>query len=82
VPSPLIVASILAVNFRHVLYSAAIAPYIKHFSPLQKFFTFFLLVDPQFAELRGNAEFARIVARLRSGEGAVTWRSADRAAVR
>jgi predicted branched-subunit amino acid permease len=29
----LIVASILAVNFRHVLYSAAIAPYIKHFSP-------------------------------------------------
>jgi len=53
----LIVASILAVNFRHVLYSAAIAPYIRHFSPLQKFFTFFLLVDPQFAETvkRGEA---------------------------
>ncbi|MDM9644627.1 AzlC family ABC transporter permease [Rhizobium sp. S163] len=53
----LIVASILAVNFRHVLYSAAIAPYIKHFTKLQKFFTFFLLVDPQFAETvkRGEA---------------------------
>jgi predicted branched-subunit amino acid permease len=45
----LIVASILAVNFRHVLYSAAIARYISHFSPVEKFFTFFLLVDPQFA---------------------------------
>jgi predicted branched-subunit amino acid permease len=53
----LIVASILAVNFRHVLYSAAIAPYIRHFSAIQKFFTFFLLVDPQFAETvkRGEA---------------------------
>ncbi|TXH84194.1 MAG: branched-chain amino acid ABC transporter permease [Rhizobium sp.] len=46
----LIVLSILAVNFRHVLYSAAIARYIRHFSAVEKFFTFFLLVDPQFAE--------------------------------
>ena len=45
-----IVLSILAVNFRHVLYSAAIARYIRHFSAVEKFFTFFLLVDPQFAE--------------------------------
>jgi predicted branched-subunit amino acid permease len=45
----LIVLSILAVNFRHVLYSAAIARYIRHFSGIEKFFTFFLLVDPQFA---------------------------------
>jgi predicted branched-subunit amino acid permease len=53
----LIVLSILAVNFRHVLYSAAIARYIWHFSGVQKFFTFFLLVDPQFAETvrRGEA---------------------------
>ncbi|MBB3441741.1 AzlC family ABC transporter permease [Sinorhizobium sp. B11] len=52
-----IVLSILAVNFRHVLYSAAIARYIRHFTALQKFFTFFLLVDPQFAETvkRGEA---------------------------
>jgi predicted branched-subunit amino acid permease len=45
----LIVLSILAVNFRHVLYSAAIARYISGFTPVQKFFTFFFLVDPQFA---------------------------------
>jgi len=45
----LIVLSILAVNFRHVLYSAAIARYIRNFSLVEKFFTFFLLVDPQFA---------------------------------
>ena len=53
----LIVLSILAVNFRHVLYSAALARYIGHFTPVQKFFTFFLLVDPQFAETlkRGEA---------------------------
>ncbi|MBB3590267.1 putative branched-subunit amino acid permease [Rhizobium sp. BK529] len=53
----IIVLSILAVNFRHVLYSAAIARYIGHFTALQKFFTFFLLVDPQFAETvkRGEA---------------------------
>ncbi|APO75366.1 branched-chain amino acid transporter AzlC family protein [Rhizobium etli 8C-3] len=52
----LIVASILAVNFRHVLYSAAIARYVRHFTPLQKFFTFFLLVDPQFAEMVKRGE--------------------------
>ncbi|ULJ72882.1 AzlC family ABC transporter permease [Rhizobium gallicum] len=52
----LIVASILAVNFRHVLYSAAIARYVHHFTPLQKFFTFFLLVDPQFAEMVKRGE--------------------------
>jgi predicted branched-subunit amino acid permease len=57
----LIVASILAVNFRHVLYSAALAPYIKHFSSVQKFFTFFLLVDPQFAETVKRAEAGKSV---------------------
>jgi predicted branched-subunit amino acid permease len=46
----LVVLSVLAVNFRHILYSAALARFIAHFNPLQKFFTFFLLTDPQFAE--------------------------------
>ncbi len=57
VPAWVIVLSILAVNFRHVLYSAAIARYIRHFTPIQKFFTFFFLVDPQFADTvkRGEA---------------------------
>ncbi|WFS24598.1 AzlC family ABC transporter permease [Rhizobium rhododendri] len=53
----LIVLSILAVNFRHILYSAAIARNIRHFNGIQKALTFFLLVDPQFAETvkRGEA---------------------------
>lgn len=50
VPLWLVVMSIFAVNFRHVLYSAAITPFIQHFSPLQKALSFFLLTDPQFAQ--------------------------------
>ena len=46
----LIVLSIFAVNFRHVLYSAAIAKHITHFSTLQRLIAFFWLIDPQFAE--------------------------------
>lgn len=46
----LVVLSVFAVNFRHILYSAALAKYIQHYSPLQKALAFFLLVDPQFAE--------------------------------
>lgn len=52
----LIVLSIFAVNFRHILYSASIARHIRHFSALQKFFGFFLLVDPQYAETEKRAE--------------------------
>lgn len=57
----LIVLSILAVNFRHILYSAAIARYIRHFNGVQKFFTFFLLVDPQFAETVKRGEAGKTV---------------------
>ncbi|MDO6963492.1 AzlC family ABC transporter permease [Rhizobium alvei] len=46
----LVVLSVFAVNFRHVLYSAALANHIDHFSFGQKVIAFFLLVDPQFAE--------------------------------
>ncbi|KGE00778.1 MULTISPECIES: AzlC family ABC transporter permease [Rhizobium/Agrobacterium group] len=46
----LVVLSVFAVNFRHILYSAALARFVSHFNPVQKFFTFFLLTDPQFAE--------------------------------
>ena len=46
----LVVLSVFAVNFRHILYSAALAKFIRHYSPLQKALAFFLLVDPQFAE--------------------------------
>jgi len=61
VPAWVIIASILAVNFRHVLYSAAITKHIRHFTALQKFFTFFLLVDPQFAETVKRSESGRQV---------------------
>jgi 4-azaleucine resistance transporter AzlC len=46
----LIVFSIFAVNFRHVLYSAAFGRRIKNWSLVQKALGFFLLTDPQFAE--------------------------------
>lgn len=46
----LIVLSIFAVNFRHILYSAAIAPHIARWSLAQKAIGLFVLTDPQFAE--------------------------------
>lgn len=46
----LIVFAIFAVNFRHVLYSAAIGRRIRHWSPARKVVAFFFLTDPQFAE--------------------------------
>lgn len=52
----LIVLSVFAVNFRHVLYSAAITRYITHFTLAQKVLAFFLLIDPQFAETARRAE--------------------------
>lgn len=46
----LIVLSIFAVNFRHVLYSAAIGRLVKHWTLPQQAFGFFFLTDPQYAE--------------------------------
>lgn len=46
----LIVLSIFAVNFRHILYSAALARYLQPYSLAQKALAFFFLIDPQFAE--------------------------------
>lgn len=45
----LIVLSIFAVNFRHVLYSAAIGRRTNHWSSAQRAFGFFFLTDPQYA---------------------------------
>jgi predicted branched-subunit amino acid permease len=61
VPAWLIILSVFAVNFRHILYSAAVATYVAHFTPLQKFFTFYLLTDPQFAETVKRGESGRVV---------------------
>lgn len=61
VPVWVIVLSIFAVNFRHILYSAAITPFITHFSPAQKAVSFFLLTDPQFAQTLTRGETGRSV---------------------
>ena len=45
-----IVLSIFAVNFRHVLYSAALGRRIAAWPVVQQAVTFFFLSDPQFAE--------------------------------
>ncbi|MBO6716827.1 MAG: AzlC family ABC transporter permease [Rhizobiaceae bacterium] len=45
-----VVLSIFAVNFRHVLYSAVSGRATRHWSSLKRYFAFFFLVDPQFAE--------------------------------
>lgn len=45
----LIVFSIFAVNFRHVLYSASIGPQIAAIGGWRKWPAFFMLIDPQFA---------------------------------
>ncbi len=54
----LIVFSIFAVNFRHVLYSASVGRLIRHWALWQKAAGFFLLTDPQYAvsEVRGAEE--------------------------
>lgn len=61
IPAWLIVFSIFAVNFRHVLYSAAVGRRIGHFKPLQAILSYFLLTDPQYAETEKRAESGRPV---------------------
>lgn len=46
----LVILSIFAVNFRHILYSAAMVRPLTHWSLGKKLIAFFFLVDPQFAE--------------------------------
>ncbi len=57
----LIVLSVFAVNFRHILYSAALARFLTHYSPAEKFVAFFLLTDPQFAEAARRGETGQAV---------------------
>lgn len=52
----LIVLSIFAVNFRHVLYSAAFGRVIQSWPALDKALAFFFLTDPQFAEAERHRE--------------------------
>lgn len=69
-----IVLSVLAVNFRHVLYSAALAPIIGRFPLIQRLLAFFLLVDPQFAETEKREEAGKPVTVLwYMSMGGVVW---------
>lgn len=52
----LIVFSIFAVNFRHILYSAVVGRRITHFTAVQRYVSFFFLIDPQFALIEERAE--------------------------
>ncbi len=55
VPAWSVVLSVFAINFRHVLYSAAIGRSMGNFSGPQKALAFFLLVDPQYAASEARA---------------------------
>lgn len=57
----IIILSIFAINFRHVLYSAAAGRRIRHFPLWQKVIAFFLLTDPQFAETEQAGEAGRTI---------------------
>lgn len=57
----LIVLSIFAVNFRHVLYSAAIGRHLAHWSPARQAIAYFLLTDPQYAFTESEAQKGRKV---------------------
>jgi branched chain amino acid efflux pump len=49
VPGWLLVLSVFAVNFRHVLYSASLGRFMTRFTPLRKMAAFFFLTDLQWA---------------------------------
>lgn len=57
----LIVLSIVAVNFRHVLYSAAAGRRIARWGFLAKAAGFFVLTDPQYAETERRAEAGKAI---------------------
>ncbi|WP_062012144.1 AzlC family ABC transporter permease [Aureimonas sp. AU4] len=60
--SPLwaILLAVLAVNARHLLYSASIGRHLGAFSPLERALAFFLLVDPAFAAGEARAAEGRL----------------------
>lgn len=55
----LIVLSIFAVNFRHLLYSAAIGKHLSHWPKTQQAIGYFVLTDPTYAEAERAVERGR-----------------------
>jgi len=75
-PYQSIIIAVLAVNFRHVIYSASISRAMRLFSPLQKYSAFFILVDPTYAAAETRAEKRPLTAAYYFGYGLVmyaTW---------
>lgn len=57
----LIVLSIFAVNFRHVLYSGAVGRRFAHWPAAQQALAYFFLTDPQYAEAERKGQFGHKV---------------------
>jgi predicted branched-subunit amino acid permease len=55
----LIVFSIFAVNFRHLLYSAAVGRHFAHWTKLKQAPAYFVLTDPTYAETERAVERGR-----------------------
>lgn len=55
-----ILLAVLAVNARHLLYSASIGRHLGGFTPVQQALAFFLLVDPAFAAGEARAAEGRL----------------------
>ncbi|MEM8749129.1 MAG: AzlC family ABC transporter permease [Pseudomonadota bacterium] len=73
VPAWSVALAVLAINFRHVLYSASAGRYMKDFSALQKLGAFFLLTDPQFAASANRARETVLRPRYYFGYAAVIY---------
>ena len=69
----LIVFSIFAVNFRHVLYSAVTGRRMRNFQPWQRYVAFHFLVDPHFAESEKRAESGKPITFAWFMGGGLTW---------
>jgi len=48
-PAIMMIITAFVINLRHALYSASVAPYIQHLSPLWKFILSYLLTDEAYA---------------------------------
>lgn len=59
IPAWIVVFSIFAVNFRHILYSASIGPKMRFERPWKRYFASFLMVDPVYAVAENNLDEGR-----------------------
>ncbi|MBB4002290.1 MAG: AzlC family ABC transporter permease [Aurantimonas endophytica] len=50
-----VLLTVVALNFRHVLYSASVGRHLTRFNPLEKAAAFFLLTDPMFGAAEARA---------------------------